>query len=261
MFVDCDETLNIDVTKIEAKITKKTKAIMAVHIYGRLCNMKEIHRIARKHKLYVIEDACEAQGAVYGSKADVTCWSFYKNKIIAGEEGGMVTTNHKWLVDKVNLLKCMAFRPQHDYFHDEIGYNYRMSNAHASLILHSFKQFSTNFKKRRQVEQWYNALIPKDLQMPARDTVWVYDVKIPFKDVPGVRHFFKPLSMMPMWKQKVGKNAERYSQYMYLPVYPDMKKKDVEHIVTECLKDLDTSAAGHVKSLFPKLCRTCKAQS
>ena len=67
------------------KITKKTKAIMAVHIYGRLCDMKRIHKIAKKHNLKVIEDACEAQGAVFNSKADITCYSFYANKVIKSD--------------------------------------------------------------------------------------------------------------------------------------------------------------------------------
>lgn len=109
IFVDCDGTLCIDWKLIEKKITKKTKAIMAVHIYGRLCNMKEILKIAKKHNLYVIEDACEAQGAVYKSKADITCYSFYENKIIHAEEGGICTTNSKKFADKMNYYKNMAF--------------------------------------------------------------------------------------------------------------------------------------------------------
>ena len=109
VFVDCDDTLCIDPSLIEAKITTKTKAIMPVHIYGRLCNVKEIMRIAKKHHLKVIEDACEAQGAVYKSKADITCYSFYENKIIHAEEGGMCTTDNKKYAEKMNYLKNMAF--------------------------------------------------------------------------------------------------------------------------------------------------------
>ena len=101
--VDCKNDLTIDETLIEEKITKKTKAIMPVHIYGRLCNMKAINNIAKKHGLKVIEDACEAQGADTGH-ADITCYSLYKNKIIAGEEGGIVTTNSKKVYNLIQDL-------------------------------------------------------------------------------------------------------------------------------------------------------------
>ena len=228
VFIDCDNTLNIDVSKIEKAITKKTKAIMAVHVYGRLCNMKEILRIARKYKLKVIEDACEAQGAIYKSKADVTCYSFYRNKIIHAEEGGICTTNSKKIADKIEYLKCMAFDKDHSYFHKDIGYNYRMPDSQARLALKSLKMYPRNAEKRRKVEQWYNKALGLSTY---RDAVWVYDVPFVWKKrysrIPGLRQFFKPLSSMPMWKQKVGKNALRLSKRFYLPVYPDMKKKDV----------------------------------
>lgn len=153
VFVDCDDTMNIDVSLIEKKITKNTKAIMAVHIYGRLCNMKEILRIARKYKLKVIEDACEAQGAVYMSKADITCYSFYENKIIHAEEGGICTTDNKKYADRMNYLKNMAFDKGHTYFHEDIGYNYRMPESQAKLALKSLKDYPKENKRRRKLEK------------------------------------------------------------------------------------------------------------
>ncbi len=211
--VDCDDRFNIDVSKIEEKITKRTKAIMAVHIYGRLCNMKEILKIAKKYNLKVIEDACEAQGAVYASKADITCYSFYRNKIIHAEEGGICTTNNKKYVDKMNYLKNMAFDKGHTYFHKDIGYNYRMSDSQAKLALKSLNDYEKNKKKRRKLEYEFYGKHP-------HDAVWVLDTlckdkKIRDKIVKNektARYFFKPLSTMPMFKQKVGKNALRYSQ-------------------------------------------------
>lgn len=196
VFVDCDDTLCLDWKLIEEKITKKTKAIMAVHIYGRLCNMKEIVRIAKKHKIKVIEDACEAQGAVYKSKADITCYSFYENKIIHAEEGGMATTDNKKYADRMNYLKNMAFGKKHDYFHEEIGYNYRMANSQAKLALNSLKEYSKENKRRRILEKKFYG----DNRL---DAVWVlptlgrvtggYDDKRPF---------FKPLSTFPMYGGK-----------------------------------------------------------
>lgn len=195
VFVDCDDTLCMDTSLIEKKITPKTKAIMAVHIYGKLCNMKEIIRIAKKHSLKVVEDACEAQGAVYKSKADITCYSFYENKIIHAEEGGMATTDNKKYADRMNYLKNMAFGDKHDYFHEEIGYNYRMPNSQALLALKSLKDYPKENKRRRKLELEYygeNKL----------DAVWV----LPFlgECIEGreCRPFFKPLSTFPMYGGK-----------------------------------------------------------
>ncbi len=191
IFVDCDDTLCMDSTLIEAKITKKTKAIMAVHIYGRLCNMKEILRIAKKHKLKVIEDACEAQGAVYKSKADITCYSFYENKIIHAEEGGICTTDKQGYANRINYLKNMAFGPEHDYMHEEIGYNYRMPNSQAKLALKSLKNYPKENKRRRKIEKDFYGV-------NKLDAVWV----LPNFTGRGDRLFFKPLSTMPMWGGK-----------------------------------------------------------
>lgn len=235
VFVDCDDTLNIDVTQIEKKITKKTKAIMAVHIYGVLCDMKEIHRIAKKHKLYVIEDACEAQGAVYKSKADITCYSFFKNKIIHAEEGGICTTDNKKWSDRINYFKNMAFDKGHTYFHKDIGYNYRMADAQAMLALESLNNYKSNSLHRRKVEKWYDFYLGRATH---RDAVWVYQTpfiwKTKYKNLKGVRHFFQPLSSMPMWGGKCkSPNALRWSKCCYLPVSENMTIQDVVNLTKQ----------------------------
>jgi dTDP-4-amino-4,6-dideoxygalactose transaminase len=198
VFVDCDDTLCMNWKLIEEKITPKTKAIMPVHIYGRLCNMKEILRIAKKHKLKVIEDACEAQGAVYKSKADITCYSFYENKIIHAEEGGICTTDNKKYADDMADLKNMAFGKKHDYFHKRIGYNYRMPNSQAQMALESLKNYPEENKRRRKLEKQYAHLISKK----KRDAVWVLDTIYSLPNGYDTRLFFKPLSSMPMWGGK-----------------------------------------------------------
>lgn len=196
VFVDCDDTLCMDWKLIEKKITKKTKAIMPVHIYGRLCNMPEILRIAKKHKLKVIEDACEAQGAVFESKADITCYSFYENKIIHAEEGGIATTDKKKYTDRMNYLKNMAFGDKHDYFHKDIGYNYRMANSQAQLALKSLLEFPKEYARRRRFEK---AFYGKNWL----DAVWVLPTynKVD-TTIFTIRPFFKPLSSFPMWGGK-----------------------------------------------------------
>ena len=213
IFVDCDDTLNIDTKLIEAKITSKTRAIMGVDIYGRLCNWKEIHRIAKKHNLFVIEDAAECQipKEDYKSKADITCYSFYENKIIHAEEGGMCTTDNKKYADRINYLKNMAFGPEpHDYFHKDIGYNYRMPNSQAKLALESLKNYPQENKRRREIERKFDKVFDetKVAKMPKRDAVWVYDYIYKGIESPSTRPFFKPLSTFPMWKNK---NSEKDS--------------------------------------------------
>ena len=200
VFVDCDDTLNMDTTLIEKAITKRTKAIMAVHIYGRLCNMKEIMRIARKHKLKVVEDASEAHGAVFNSKADITCFSLFRNKIIHADEGGICTTNNKKYEYTMNYYKNMTFGKKHDYFHKHIGYNYRFSDIQAEVALKSLHDVDKELKRRRDAETKYNKLIKNPL--PKRDVVWVYDyIGKPIKGY-ETRPFFKPLSSFPMYGGK-----------------------------------------------------------
>jgi dTDP-4-amino-4,6-dideoxygalactose transaminase len=214
VFVDCDDTLCMDWTLIESKITKKTKAIMAVHIYGRLCNMKEILRIAKKHKLKVIEDACEAQGAVYKSKADITCYSFYANKIIHAEEGGICTTDSKYYAARMNYLKNMAFGEDHNYYHAEIGYNYRMPNSQAKLALVSLNLCDINIKSRNRKIKTLDKYLDVT-KLPKRDAPWVYDYLGPVFEVfqNETRLFFKPLSSFPMYGGKCqSPKAQYYSE-------------------------------------------------
>ena len=143
VFVDADkDTWNIDVTKIEEKITERTKAIIPVHIFGNPCNMDEIGRIAKKYNLYIVEDAAEAHGAEYrgkkvGSFSHVGSFSFFANKNLTTGEGGMVVTNSEQYYNNCKYFKNMCFplNSPRNYLHDDIGFNYRMSNIHAALGL------------------------------------------------------------------------------------------------------------------------------
>lgn len=212
VFVDCDDRLCIDVTQIESKINNKTKAIMPVHIYGRLCNMDEINRIADKYGLFVIEDACEAQGAVFNSKADITCYSLYQNKIIHAEEGGVCTTDNQKFAQKMAYLKNMAFNENHDYYHESIGYNYRIPESQAKMALKSLKNVNKELERRRQIERELISRTKPEHLLPYRDVVWVYDTLEPITGV-DTRPFFKPLSSFPMYGGKcVSPKAEYYSK-------------------------------------------------
>ena len=210
VFVDCGDDLNIDCSLIEEKITPKTQVIMPVHIYGRLCDMTAIRDIVRRHDLWVVEDACEAQGAVYKSKADITCYSFYENKIIHAEEGGICTTDNKVLAERINYLKNMSFGKKHDYIHEEIGFNYRMPNSQAKLALESLHNYPQEKIRRQEQVDSLDSFYGKT---PKRDANWVYDMKK--RDLNGdfeTREFFKPMSQQPPYFNKGYKKLKAYKK-------------------------------------------------
>jgi len=138
VFVDCSNFI-IDENKIEAKITDKTKAIMAVHLYGKECNMEEIHKIAQKFKLKVIEDCSEHHAVKIHPSTDVSIYSLQETKQIHCEEGGILVTDQKEIYDEVNMLK--TFYHTGDYDHKKLSFNYRMPEAQAKLALKSLKEF------------------------------------------------------------------------------------------------------------------------
>lgn len=253
VFVDCGDDLLIDVKKIEAKISKKTKAIVPVHVYGRVCNMDKIMELAKKYKLRVIEDACEAQGAFWKGKPvgsfDIGCFSFYLNKIIPAEEGGIITTDDPRVYFRAQYLKSMAFGGRHDYYHEEIGFNYRMTDAQAKYALGNLA-ISMNLQQMRyKIQSWYDKYINPKYLMPRREVVWVYDIKHPkagklvkFLNEKGInaRHGFKPMSMQPMYLDENYKKLKAYKkskEICYLPVSPLM----TEELVKKICKEIDGS--------------------
>jgi perosamine synthetase len=143
VFVDADpETWNIDVTRIEEKINNRTKAIMPVHVFGQMCDMEAITAIAHKHNLFILEDAAEAHGAEFngikaGAYSDIASFSFFANKNITTGEGGMIVTDSEELYNKSRYFKNMCFPldGNRNYQHQDIGYNYRMSNVIAAIGL------------------------------------------------------------------------------------------------------------------------------
>ncbi len=161
VFVDSDpETFNIDVNKIEEKITRHTKAIMPVHLYGLSCDMEKINALAEKYNLYVIEDAAEAHGALFhrkhvGNMSDVASFSFFGNKIITSGEGGMVVTNNEELYKKMKLLKGQGVDPNKRYWHIVMGYNYRMTNLQAAIGLAQLENVDWHLSQRLRVANAY----------------------------------------------------------------------------------------------------------
>lgn len=215
VFVDCKENLNIDEKLV--KITKKTKAIMPVVIYGR--------KYQGDWDIPVVEDMAEGHGIK--PRGLIACYSFYENKIINTGEGGMCLTNDKSLADEMRLLANMYFDKARSYLHPKIGYNFRMTDYQAKIGLDQVKNFGKIIKKRRQIEEWWDKYLPVEIQMPKRDTVWMYDIdcgsvqEAVKKAVPMSRYFFKPMSMQPCYSRPYEHlDAYHWSKRgLYLPLW------------------------------------------
>jgi len=233
VLVDCDkETYCIDVKKIEEKITKRTKAIMPVHIYGHPCDMDPILEFAKKYNLYVIEDAAEAHGAEYkgkkcGSMSNIGCFSFYANKILTTGEGGMSVTNNLELAERMKRLRNHAFDVPR-FIHKEVGFNYRLTNLQAAIGFAQTENADMLVKARRNVGTRYNKLLKgtKGLILPveksyAKNVYWMYgvvlsdDIKLTKEEVmqklkeKGIdtRSFFIPMHRQPAYVNKTVRNA------------------------------------------------------
>lgn len=161
VFADVNiETWNLDPEAVERAVTKNTKAIIPVHLYGNPCDMKEIRRIAEKYGLFVIEDAAESLGAKYGGEftgtlGDLGCISFNGNKTITTGGGGMVIGNDIRRLDHIKYLINQAKDAGHEMYHSEAGFNYRMSNLQAALGLAQFDRLEEFLSKKKEVNRTY----------------------------------------------------------------------------------------------------------
>ncbi len=161
VLVDCEKlTWNMDVSQIEKKINEKTKAIIAVHIYGHPVDMDPVLELAKKYNLSIIEDAAEGLGSLYkgkkvGSFGDVSCFSFYANKLVTTGEGGIVLTKDKTLHERLKRLKDMSHSFKRRFLHTEVGYNFRMTNLQAALGLAGFEIIKQSIQKKRKIAKLY----------------------------------------------------------------------------------------------------------
>lgn len=240
VFVDCDDRMTMDVDKIEEKITPRTKAIMPAHVFGRLCNMPAIQKIADRYGLKVIEDAALAGGTK--ASGDITCYSFFANKIMTSGEGGICLTKDERLAKRLEYLKNMAFDEKHTFLHKELGFNFRMTSLHAACALGQLERLDEFLAKRKLIEQWYTEELSKIPQLtlaPKRDFLWMFDVfaerkdeLVEYLDKNGVetRHLFKPMSMQPMYYDPNHKKTKAYQfsqKGLYLPTYTLLTHEDV----------------------------------
>jgi perosamine synthetase len=268
VFVDCREDLNlntqflpgVDIYDFEAG--DRPSVIMAVHVYGRQCDMTSVHLWANRYPKFVVEDMAEIHGVKPHPDTDAACWSFYKNKIIAGEEGGAIYFKDKAIANYVRSLRCLGFTDSHDFRHIPRGHNYRMSNAHAYLILsslHAYQNYNNYFLSnrtildlRREIESWYEEHCPVEWRMPARQAPWVYDFRIKglkkCEQDTVIRHLNNlgiqaRHGFMPMSKQQeyVGckvigyeRLAQKiYTEVLYLPIVPGVTTEEKTKLAFE----------------------------
>ena len=193
VFVDCDEkTWNVDPAALEARITKRTRGVMPVHIYGHPCDMDPIRDVASRHGLVIVEDAAEAIGSRYkdrlcGGLGHLGCFSFFANKVITTGEGGMVVTDDDRLYDQVRYFKnlCFPLDGPRKYIHDHIGFNYRLPNTLAAIGLAQVENVEEYVRRRRANAQRYNERLAgqRGITTPAEEpwatnSYWMYSILI-----------------------------------------------------------------------------------
>ncbi len=226
IFVDSEpETWNIDPYKIEENITKNTKGIIVVHLYGHPVDMDPVLEIAHRHGLFIIEDAAEAHGAEYkgqrvGTIGDIGTFSFYGNKIITTGEGGMIVTDNEKLAKRIRLLRGQGMDPNKRYWFPIIGYNYRMTNIAAAIGLAQLENIDWHIKRRRENAKLYYKFLGNDLRVSmqpekewAKNVYWMTSILLE-DDCPlkrdemlkrlyyvGIetRPVFYPIHMLPMY--------------------------------------------------------------
>jgi perosamine synthetase len=181
----------MDVSEVAARITPRTRAIMPVHIYGHPVDMDPLLELAEKHGLAVIEDAAEAHGAEYlsrrgpqsewrrcGSFGDLSCFSFYANKLVTSGEGGMVVTDDEALADRLRHLRNLAFLPGRRFLHEELGFNFRLTNVQAAIGLAQAERIGDTVERKRAIGARYLAALASvpgvrlQVERPWAHSVW-----------------------------------------------------------------------------------------
>ena len=258
VFVDSlADTWQMSPEDIRKKITPNTKALMVVHLYGHPCEMDEIMAIAKEHNLFVVEDCAEAIGTTYkgkhvGTFGDIATFSFFGNKTITCGEGGMVATNDATLNDRLVHFKGQGLAKYREYWHDTIGFNYRMTNIQAAIGLAQLEQVQTFLAQKKQIAQWYQAGL-KGLPIAchcavgdgANHSYWMCSIlveKAPVRDelraflkAAGIetRPTFYPVHTMPVYANKFIKHPvaeDIASRGINLPSYPLLTQEDVAFI-------------------------------
>jgi perosamine synthetase len=273
VLVDVDpRTWCLDPQRIEEKITPRTRAIMAVHMYGHPCDMPAILEIARRHDLKVIEDCAEAHGAQIaarkvGTFGDAGCFSFYGNKILTTGEGGMVLVRDADLADRLRLLRDQGFEPPR-FVHRIIGFNYRLTNVQAAIGLAQAERAEEKVRRKREIAGWYLEGLGScpDVEPPAEaswatNVYWMFGVKLGPRFSQGrdavmeelrsggieTRAFFCPMHRQPVFQSdgdprypdvtgEYPVSDDLWNRGLYLPSGLGLTRAQVDEIVQKLLE-------------------------
>ena len=258
VFVDIDPTtFNINSELIEKKVTKKTKAIIPVHLFGQTAEMDVINALARKYGLFVIEDACQAIGATYkdkktGNLGDVGCFSFFPSKNLgAYGDGGILTTNHQPLATKVKVLRNHGSKVK--YYNDEVGVSSRLDGLQAAILNVKLKHLDKWNKARKRVAQTYDKLLKNIswIKLPHCHPAHVFH-QYTICVVNGKRnelrnhlagqgiqtmiyyprplHLLKAMEYLEYKKGSLPEAEKACEEVLSLPIYPELKKDTIEEI-------------------------------
>ena len=265
IFVDSlESTWQMNPDNVKEKISSKTKAILAVHIYGYPCEMDVLTKIAKENHLFLIEDCAEAFGSKFkdryvGTFGDIATFSFFGNKTITTGEGGMLVTNDDTLCDRAVHFKGQGLAKHREYWHDVVGYNYRMTNICAAIGLAQLERADELISKKRKIADLYNEelkglpLTPHYEKEDVFHTYWMYSVLVENSDIRNklreylaekgieTRPTFYPIHTMPMYSQKF----QRYTvaenigwRGINLPSWPELTKNQIHYICNEISKFL-----------------------
>ena len=264
VLVDCNlENWNIDINQLENKINKKTKAIIITHIYSFANDMDKILKICKKNNIFLIEDAAEVIGLKYknkkcGSFGDISTFSFYANKQITTGEGGMISVNKFDLYNKCKSLRNLCFGKLNRFNHEDIGWNYRMTNIQAALGLSQIKNINKIVKKKIMIGRQYyknlklnnNLTILPPFISYSKNIYWVVGILIKNKKIKSsllaiklrkfgimTRPFFWPMheqqifKKMKLFKESKFPNSSYLARYgLYLPSYYNLNNKQIDYI-------------------------------
>jgi perosamine synthetase len=260
VFVDISpDTYNIDSEKIEKAITKRTKAIIPVDLYGLPADMKPVREIADKHGLVVVEDAAQAHGAMYagkhvGSFADVACWSFYASKNMTTGEGGMVTTDSKEYAAKIPFIR--AHGEKEEYFSSMLGHNFRMPEMEGAVGCVQLQKLPRFLELRKKNAVRLTEVLGKTrrLQLPTepkgfRHSWYLYTVrlkkasraerdrlveKLRHKNIGATVYYRAPIHLMPYYrrfgKYRLPETEKASMQVFSLPVHPAVTAEQIDYI-------------------------------
>jgi perosamine synthetase len=261
------DTWQIDPADAEARITPKTRAIMAVHLFGHPCEMQSLAALAAGHGLSLVEDCAEAFGSRYqgrhvGGHGHIATFSFFGNKTITTGEGGMVVARDAELIERASHIKGQGLARNREYWHDIIGYNYRMTNICAAIGLAQLERAEKLIARKREIAGWYAAGladVPFSLQGEIGDVIHSYwmisglvaraslrDPLRAFLAAAGIetRPLFFPVHTMAMYAAGTGAlpvTEDLSARGITLPSWPELRKEDVAEICGLVKRGLDAA--------------------